>query len=142
MKLANKIALITGAGSGMGKATALLFAREGAKIAAVDIVEAHVKETAAEITKNGGQAIALRADVSKSEDVKRMVDETIAKLGVPTIVYNNAGIEGESVVRVVARRLDGRVKKQSSNRGVGVPQYTGCWRVAVELDSKVYSSSQ
>src|SRR6266436_6712364 len=50
----------------------------------------------AEITKNGGQAIALRADVSKSEDVKRMVDETIAKLGVPTIVYNNAGIEGES----------------------------------------------
>ncbi len=96
MKLANKTALITGAGSGMGKATALLFASEGAKIAAVDIVEAQVKETAAEITKNGGQAIALRADVSKSEDVKRMVDETIAKLGVPTIVYNNAGIEGES----------------------------------------------
>lgn len=96
MKLANKTALITGAGSGMGKATALLFAREGAKIAAVDIAEVEVKETAAEITKNGGHAIAFRADVSKSEDVKRMVDETIAKLGVPTIVYNNAGIEGES----------------------------------------------
>ncbi len=96
MKLANKVALITGAGSGMGKSAALIFSREGAKVAAVDINEAQVKETAAEITKQGGSAISLRADVSKSEDVKRMVDETVAKFGALNIVYNNAGIEGES----------------------------------------------
>lgn len=96
MKLANKVALITGAGSGMGKSAALLFANEGAKIAAVDINEGQVKEAVSTITAKGGQAIALRADVSKSEDVQRMVDETIAALGVPTILYNNAGIEGGS----------------------------------------------
>jgi NAD(P)-dependent dehydrogenase (short-subunit alcohol dehydrogenase family) len=96
MKLANKVALITGAGSGMGKSAALIFSREGAKVAAVDINEAQVKETAAEITQQGGTAISLRADVSKSEDVKRMVDETVAKFGALNIVYNNAGIEGES----------------------------------------------
>ncbi len=96
MKLANKVALITGAGSGMGKSAALIFAAEGAKVAAVDINEGQVKETAAEITKKGGNAIALRADVSKSEDVKRMVDDTVAKFGGLNIVYNNAGIEGES----------------------------------------------
>jgi 3-oxoacyl-[acyl-carrier protein] reductase len=96
MKLANKVALITGAGSGMGKSAALIFAEEGARVAAVDINEAQVKETAAEITKKGGNAIALRADVSKSGDVKRMVDDTVAKFGGLNIVYNNAGIEGES----------------------------------------------
>jgi NAD(P)-dependent dehydrogenase (short-subunit alcohol dehydrogenase family) len=96
MKLENKVALITGAGSGMGKSAALIFASEGAKIAAADISEELVKETATEITKKRGQAIAIRADVSKSEDVKRMVDETVAKFGALNIVYNNAGIEGES----------------------------------------------
>jgi NAD(P)-dependent dehydrogenase (short-subunit alcohol dehydrogenase family) len=96
MKLANKVAIVTGAGSGMGKAASILFAAEGAKVAAVDISENQVKETAAEIVKKGGSAIAIRADVSKSDDVKRMVDETVAQLGAPTVLYNNAGIEGES----------------------------------------------
>jgi NAD(P)-dependent dehydrogenase (short-subunit alcohol dehydrogenase family) len=80
----------------MGKSAALIFAQEGAKVAAIDINEAQVKETAAEITKNGGSAIALRADVSKTEDVKRVVDETVAKFGGLNVLYNNAGIEGES----------------------------------------------
>jgi NAD(P)-dependent dehydrogenase (short-subunit alcohol dehydrogenase family) len=96
MKLANKVALITGAGSGMGKSAALIFAQEGAKVAAIDINEAQVKETADEIAKNGGSAIALRADVSKTEDIKRVVDETVAKFGGLNVLYNNAGIEGES----------------------------------------------
>jgi 3-oxoacyl-[acyl-carrier protein] reductase len=96
MKLGNKIALITGAGSGMGKAAALLFAGEGAKIAAVDINEEQVRQTAAEISKRGGEALAIRADVSKSDDVQRMVDETVAKFGALNVVYNNAGIEGGS----------------------------------------------
>ena len=96
MKLANKVALITGAGSGMGKSAALLFASEGAKVAAVDINEAQVRETAAAITTQGGQALALRADGAQSEDVQRMVEDTLAHLGPPTILYNNAGIEGEA----------------------------------------------
>ena len=95
MKLANKVALITGAGSGMGKSAALMFANEGAKVAAVDVAEAQVKETVAEIAKRGGDAIAIRADVSKSEDVKRMIDDTVARFGGLNIMYNNAGIEGE-----------------------------------------------
>ncbi|MGH7917011.1 MAG: glucose 1-dehydrogenase [Candidatus Binataceae bacterium] len=96
MKLANKTALITGAGSGMGRAAALLFASEGAKVAVVDINDQQARETAEEIGKRGGAAIALHADVAKSEDVKRMVDDTVARLGAPNVVYNNAGIEGDS----------------------------------------------
>ena len=65
MKLANKVAIITGAGSGMGKTAAKLFAAEGAKIAAADITEGAVKETVAEITKAGGEALAIRPIVKK-----------------------------------------------------------------------------
>ena len=80
MKLANKVALITGAGSGMGKSAAVLFAREGAQVAAVDINEGPARETVAAITTQGGQALALRADVSQSADVQRMVAETIGHI--------------------------------------------------------------
>jgi len=96
MKLANKVALITGAASGMGKSAALIFAKEGAKVAAVDIDAQQVQQTASEIANTGGQALALRADVSRSEDVQKMVEETVAHFGALNIVYNNAGIEGES----------------------------------------------
>ncbi len=95
MRLENKIAIITGAGSGMGRAASLLFAREGAKIAAIDINQDSAEETAKRIKSEGGSAFALRADVSLSADTTAMVDETIKRLGVPNILYNNAGIEGE-----------------------------------------------
>lgn len=96
MRLANKVALITGAGSGMGKAAALLFASEGARIAAADIVEDSAAETAREINANGGRAIALGADVSRSADVQAMVAATVQRLSVPDVLFNNAGIEGET----------------------------------------------
>ncbi|MGH8011625.1 MAG: SDR family NAD(P)-dependent oxidoreductase [Candidatus Binataceae bacterium] len=96
MKLANKIALITGAGSGMGRSAALLFAKEGAKIAAADIDGRAAEQTVGAIERDGGRAIAIKADVSKSADAEAMVATTIEKLGVPNIVYNNAGIEGDS----------------------------------------------
>ena len=96
MKLANKVALVTGAASGMGKSAAVIFAKEGARVAAVDIDAQQVQQTASEIVSGGGQALALRADVSKSEDVQKMIEETVAHFGALNIIYNNAGIEGES----------------------------------------------
>ncbi len=95
MRLANKIALITGAGSGMGRVASLLFAREGAKVAAIDVNERAAEETAQKIKAEGGHAFAFRADVSKGADAEAMVAATVEKLGVPNVLYNNAGIEGE-----------------------------------------------
>src|SRR6267378_1706766 len=96
MRLQGKVALITGAGSGMGRAASMLFAREGAKVAAIDVGEASAAETAQMIKSAGGTAISLRADVSNSEDARAMVDQTVRAFGGIDVLYNNAGIEGES----------------------------------------------
>jgi 3-oxoacyl-[acyl-carrier protein] reductase len=96
MRLANKVAIITGAGSGMGRSTAVLFAAEGAKVAVADVSEQGINETVEEIKAKGGTAIGVRTDVSKAEDVQRMVAAAAERLGPPTVLYNNAGIEGES----------------------------------------------
>ena len=85
MKLKGKVAVVTGAGSGMGKATALLFASEGAKVAAADISETAVESVAREVRNAGGEAIAISADVAKSEDVQRMVAATLERLGPPNV---------------------------------------------------------
>jgi len=91
-KLDGKIALITGGGSGIGRATALLFASEGARLAVVDRAEDNARVVAAEITQGGGEAIAIVADVSKAADTERMVAETVGRFGRLDILYNNAGI--------------------------------------------------
>ena len=83
---------VTGAGSGIGRETALAFAREGAELVISDIDEATVKETAAEIVARGGVAHAYQLDVSDAEAVERFADEVCAEHGVPDIVVNNAGI--------------------------------------------------
>ena len=92
MKLKDKTAIITGAGSGLGRAAALLFAREGARVSAVDINEGAAHETAALISAAGGRALAFAADVSNAEQVKRYTADTAAALGPATVVFNNAGI--------------------------------------------------
>ena len=93
MKLKNKIALITGANKGIGKATALLFAKEGAKIV-VNYYSSKKEASFAvdEIEKIGSDAIAIKCDVSKEDEVKKMVDQTINKFGKIDILVNNAGI--------------------------------------------------
>lgn len=92
MKLKGKVALVTGAGSGIGQATALLFAAEGARVACVDVNEATAKQTAEQIEKAGGQALAVRADVSKAPDNLAMVERTVAQWGRLDILYANAGV--------------------------------------------------
>jgi NAD(P)-dependent dehydrogenase (short-subunit alcohol dehydrogenase family) len=92
-KLSGKVAIITGAGSGLGRASALAFAAEGAKVAAADIVEATVRETAAQVAGQGGEAIAMVTDVSKAAEVERMVADTVKHFGKLDILFNNAGID-------------------------------------------------
>jgi 3-oxoacyl-[acyl-carrier protein] reductase len=92
MRLPNKVALITGAGSGIGRATAQLFAREGAKVVLADLRKLAGRETLDGIKAAGGEAIFVEADVSNGDDVKRMIDTCVASFGRIDILYNNAGI--------------------------------------------------
>lgn len=90
MLLENKIALITGAASGIGRATAQLFARNGAKIAVADYNEAGGEETAAMIRAAGDDAIFIRTDVGLMDDVRNMVDVTLAQYGRIDVIHSNA----------------------------------------------------
>jgi NAD(P)-dependent dehydrogenase (short-subunit alcohol dehydrogenase family) len=92
MRLAGKVALITGGASGIGRATVLLFAREGAVVAVVDLDEDRGRAVVREIVEEGGRAIFLRCDVSQAEDCQRAVQETVDELGGLDILFNNAGI--------------------------------------------------
>jgi NAD(P)-dependent dehydrogenase (short-subunit alcohol dehydrogenase family) len=92
MRLKDKVALITGAGSGIGREAALLFAREGAAVVAVDVNELPAQETVAAIEQEGGRAAACRADVSKAEDCEQMVAFAEAQFGKLDVMFNNAGI--------------------------------------------------
>jgi 3-oxoacyl-[acyl-carrier protein] reductase len=92
MRLTNKVALITGAGSGMGRASAILFAQEGAKVCVVDIDGRTGQETVDLVKGEGGEAIFIRADVSKASDVENMIKKTVDTYGKLDILFNNAGI--------------------------------------------------
>ena len=89
MKLVGKVALITGAGRGMGKAEALLFAREGADIAVNDIDPDTAKQTAEEVKKIGRRAIAIQTDVAEPSEVDTMIERVINELGGINILVNN-----------------------------------------------------
>ncbi|MEX0906398.1 MAG: glucose 1-dehydrogenase [Balneolaceae bacterium] len=92
--LENKTAIITGAGSGIGKATAFLFAEEGAQVIVSDINEESGNEVAEEIKSNGGKASFLKADTSSPEENEALVKEAVEKYGNLHVAVNNAGIGG------------------------------------------------
>ena len=92
MRLANKVALITGSAGGMGKTAAELFAREGAGIVVTDIATDQGEETARGIRDAGGNAIFVKANVANEDEVKRLVGAAIEAFGHVDVLYNNAGI--------------------------------------------------
>lgn len=92
---AGKVAFVTGAGSGIGRATALAFAREGAGVVAADASEQGNQETVRVIEELGGRALAVRCDVTRAGDVKAALDRTVETFGQLDVAFNNAGVEQE-----------------------------------------------
>jgi NAD(P)-dependent dehydrogenase (short-subunit alcohol dehydrogenase family) len=91
-RLAGKVALITGAGMGMGREASILFASEGARIVVCDIDAAAAAETVARVRQGGGDALASVGDVAVEDDVRRMVEEGVRRFGALHVLYNNAGV--------------------------------------------------
>jgi NAD(P)-dependent dehydrogenase (short-subunit alcohol dehydrogenase family) len=96
MRLQDKVAIITGAGSGMGRTAALMFAAEGARVVVAEFGEAAGAETVGLVEANGGQASLIKVDVSSETDAKAMVDHAIDRFGRVDVLYNNAGIMPEA----------------------------------------------
>jgi NAD(P)-dependent dehydrogenase (short-subunit alcohol dehydrogenase family) len=92
MRLADKVAIITGSASGMGKYAAELFASEGASVVVTDIVEKEGAEIARAIRDDGGRAVFVKANVAIEDEVSRMVDAAVEAFGHVDVLYNNAGI--------------------------------------------------
>lgn len=91
MRLADKVAIITGAGSGMGRASAIIFAKEGARVVAADMNEESGQETVDRIKADGGEAVFVGVDVSNEDDVKKMIKTALDHFGKISIVFNIAG---------------------------------------------------
>jgi NAD(P)-dependent dehydrogenase (short-subunit alcohol dehydrogenase family) len=115
--LKDKVAVVSGAGSGIGRAIAIAYANEGAKVAVADINEENAKETVEMIQNQGGEAFAIKADSSKASDNKMLVEEIVARYGRLDVACNNAGMGGpakptgeyepEEWDRVIALNLNG-----------------------------------
>ena len=106
MRLGDKVSIITGAGSGMGRVAARMFAEQGAKVVVAEYGEDAGRETVDEITAAGGQATFFRADVSNEADAKAMVDHAISTYGRLDVLYNNAGIMPEADHSVTDTAVD------------------------------------
>lgn len=91
MRLDKKVAVVTGSGSGIGRASATLFAKEGAKVVIADINDAGGEETVKTIKSNGGEAVFIHTDVSKTSDAENLIKRTVETFGKIDIFFNNAG---------------------------------------------------
>ena len=117
--LEGKVALITGAGSGIGRATSLIFAREGARLMLADVVEAGGHETVRMVKELGAEATFLKTDVAKSRDVDAVVAQAVVTYGRLDCAFNNAGIGG-------AGRLTHEYTEDEWNRVIAI-NLTGVW---------------
>jgi 3-oxoacyl-[acyl-carrier protein] reductase len=88
------VAIVTGAGRGIGAATARMFAAQGLKVGVLDVLEKEAEAVASQIRESGGEAIAIRCDVGKREDVESAISTMEAKFGTPLVLVNNAGVGG------------------------------------------------
>jgi NAD(P)-dependent dehydrogenase (short-subunit alcohol dehydrogenase family) len=123
MRLQDKVTIITGAGGGMGRTAAHMFAAEGAKVVCVDVSEEMAESAAADVRKAGGEATAVAADVSQDAQAKRMVDHALATYGRVDALYNNAGIMPAADHSVLDTDVETWDKVMAVNvRGV----YLGC----------------
>ena len=101
MRLANKVVLITGAGSGMGRLAAQMFAREGARIVAADVIEGPLNETVASVEAEGGAITGVAMDVTDARSVQAAIAAGVKALGPLNVLYNNAGIFPDDDTSVV-----------------------------------------
>lgn len=106
-RLSGKVAFITGAGLGMGREAAVLFAAHGARVGVADLNKAAAEETVTLIQKAGGQALATVGDVALEADVARMIQDTVARFGALHVLYNNAGVLWKDRDRSVLETDDG-----------------------------------
>ena len=131
MRLENKVALITGAGSGIGRATAILFAREGARVAAADISHQAAAETVRAIEELGGLAEALSGDVADSDDAREMVRSAVDSFGRLDILVNSAGVSARNALPEGASPEDVWDKVIDVNlKGTYLPS----WHAVPEMD--------
>jgi NAD(P)-dependent dehydrogenase (short-subunit alcohol dehydrogenase family) len=108
-RLEGRTAIVTGAGSGLGRASAVRFAREGARVVCADLDAAAVARVAAEIVAGGGAAIAVEVDVTRDDDVQRMAEEALRAFGGIDVLFANAGIAGVGSVATTTRETWDRV---------------------------------
>ncbi|WP_329409159.1 SDR family NAD(P)-dependent oxidoreductase [Nocardia vinacea] len=95
MRLAGKTVVITGAGSGLGREAALLFAHEGASVVVTDLIEKRATDVAAHVRENGGAAVGLRADVRSESDLDTAVETAVSEFGRLDVMFANAGVPPE-----------------------------------------------
>ena len=123
MRLQDKVSIITGGASGMGRVAARMFAAEGAKVVVADVTEPAAQSVVDEVTAAGGKAVAVAADVSKEADAKRMVEAAVDAFGRVDVLYNNAGIMPEADHSVIDTSVDDWDRVMAVNvRGV----FLGC----------------
>jgi NAD(P)-dependent dehydrogenase (short-subunit alcohol dehydrogenase family) len=120
MRLSNKVVLITGAGSGIGRSTALLFAKEGAQVVVNDLAVEAGEETAAAIRSDGGEAVFIQADVTDPASVQQMIESAIDSFGRIDVLFNNAGISGVGALHEVEPEAWDRIVSVNV-RGVYLP---------------------
>lgn len=135
MKLEGKVAIITGAASGVGKAIAELYAKEGAHVVICDMNKEAATSTADAITKDGGHALAVEANVSKQQDIDNLFEQTLEKFGTVDIIVNNAGIMDNFVPvenitdelwdRVISVNLTSQMRMMRKAVSVFLPKESG-----------------